>query len=100
MSGYKNPPKFDSINKPYDRYIEELKTWCFVTELEKERQAPAVILSFPEEDPSGIRDKVFNELKLDEVSQKYGIKKLITYLDKLFKKDELSEVYERYTLFN
>ena len=26
--------------------------------------------------------------------------KLITYLDKLFKKDELSEVYERYVLFN
>ena len=26
--------------------------------------------------------------------------KLITYLDKLFKKDELSEVYERYVLFD
>ena len=100
MSGYKSPPVFNSKEKPYDRYVEELKAWCFVTELDKKKQGVAVALSLPENDPSGIRDKVFNELKLENLSQDDGIDTLIKYLDKLFKRDELSEVYERYTVFD
>ena len=37
MSNYKNPPEFNSKAKPYERYIEELKAWCVVTDLDKEK---------------------------------------------------------------
>lgn len=99
MSSYKNPPEFNSVSKPYDRYIEELNAWCVVTDIAKSKQAVAIALSFPENDPSGIRDKVFNELKLESINRDNGVETLITYMNKLFKKDELAEVYERFTLF-
>ena len=100
MSGYKNPPEFNSKGKPYDRYIEELRAWCIVTELDKKKQGVATALLLPENDPSGARDKVFNELKLETINADNGVDTLITYFDGLFKKDKLSEVYERYIHFD
>ena len=63
MSEYKNPPKFNSTSKPYERYIEELRAWCIVTELDKNKRGLAVALSLPENDPSGIRDKILMKSK-------------------------------------
>ena len=42
MSSYKNPPQFESTTKPYEIYIEELKAWCMVTDLDKEKQGNAI----------------------------------------------------------
>ena len=52
---YKYPPVFDGTSKPYDRYIEELKAWCIVTDLNKAKQGLAVALSLSENDASGAR---------------------------------------------
>ena len=100
MSSFKNPPLFDSVNKPYDRYVDEIRAWAFITDLEKEKQGIAIALSFPENDPSGIRDKVFNEIAVTTLKEENGVETLITYLNTLFSKDELCEVYERYTTFD
>ena len=100
MSSYKNPPQFESTTKPYERYVEELKAWCMVTDFEKEKQGIAIALSLPENDPSGVKDNVFNEVTLDKLNKTDGVETLMTYLDSLFKKDELTEVYERYTSFD
>ena len=100
MSSYKNPPQFESTTKPYERYIEELKAWCMVTDLEEEKQGIATALSLPENDPSGVRDEVFNQVTLGKLNKTDGVEILMTYLDSLFKKDELSEVYERYINFD
>lgn len=100
MSAYKNPPEFNSSGKPYERYIEEVKAWELVTDLHKDKKGLALALSLPEHDPSGIRDKVFNEVKLENIKGENGVKTLITFMDKLFKKDDLSDTYEKYTLFN
>ena len=44
------------------------------------------------------RDKVFlNEIKLQDLNKYTGVELLIKYLGSLFKREELSEVYERYT---
>ena len=99
MRSYKDPPVF-SIHKPYDRYVVELEAWCITTSEPKNKQAVSIALSLPEGDPSGVRDKVFNEVTLAALNKDDGVTTLITYLDKLFKKDELSEVYERYTIFD
>ena len=96
---YKNPPVFDSTSKSYDSYNEELKAWCIVKDLNKAKQGLAVALSMPENDASGVRDKVFNEIKLQDLNKDTGVELLIKCFDSLFKRDELSEVYERYTKF-
>ena len=61
MTDYKKNPSFE--DKLYERYIEELKAWIFVTDLSKEKQGLAVALSFSENVPSQIRDKIFSNLK-------------------------------------
>ena len=94
MNSYKNPPEFNSQMKPYDRYIEELKGWCIVTELDKKKRGIAIALSMPENDPSGVRDKIFNEISLEQLNTDGGVDILINYMNSLFKRDELSDVYE------
>ena len=98
MADYKKPPSFEG--KPYERYIEELKAWTFVTDLAKEKQAFAVALSFSENDPSHIRDKIFCELKIDNLKKETGMETLVEFINKLFKKDELTEMYEYYVSFD
>ena len=92
MSSYKNPPASNSKLKPYDWYAEKLKAWCIATDLAKEKQGKAIALSLPENDPSGVRDKVFNEITWGNLNNE-GVNTLINYFNWLFLKDELSEVY-------
>ena len=63
---YQKPPAFGD-GKPYTRYVEELRAWTYVTNLAKKKQGFAVALSLPEDDQSQIRDKVFNEVDLEEL---------------------------------
>ena len=58
----KNPPVLDSNLKPNERYTEELKTWCLVTDLPKQKQCVTIALSLPESDASGKWDIVVNEI--------------------------------------
>ena len=74
MNNYKNPLVFDCDLKPYDQYIEELKAWCLATDLPKQKQGVAIALSLPESDVSDIRDKVFNEITLTNLSAENGVK--------------------------
>ena len=62
---------------------------CLVTDLPKLKQGVAIALSLPELEASGITDKVFSEITLIYLSAENGVDKLIEYMDKLFKKDEL-----------
>ena len=73
-----------------------LRPGVWVTYLEKEKLGIAIALSLPENDPSEVRDEVFNEVTLDKLNKTDGVKTLLTYLDSLFKKDELNEFYEHY----
>ena len=98
MANYKKPPTFG--DKPYERYIEELNTWTFITELEKDKQAIANALSFPQNDESHTRDKVFSEINMDHLKQEDSIQTLITIMDGIFKKDELTPVYDAYIKFD
>ena len=62
MPVIKDPPPFDSKNKPYNRYKVELDAWTRVTKHEKETWGHIVALSLPEDNPSDIRNKVFDAL--------------------------------------
>lgn len=99
MSAYRTPPIFTE-SKPYGRWVDEIKVWQSVTELEAKKQGPAIALSLPESDGGGVRDKVFSELGVESLNAETGVETLIAFLDKLFKKDELSAAYEVYTDFD
>ena len=60
----------------------------------------AVAISLPENDGSGIRDKVFSVMTIDDLKVADGNTKLITYMDQIFKKDELSDAYETFFDFD
>ena len=49
---------------------------------------------------NSVRDIVFSEISVDVLNADDGVTKLIEFLDKLFKKDELSEAYETYVAFD
>ena len=91
-------PKF-SAEKPYERYKTELNVWKEVTDADKSEHGFLVALSLPEDDESQIRDKVFSEIKIEDLKGEGGFAKLIVYLDSQFAKDDLSETYERYVAF-
>lgn len=52
-----------------------------VTELEKKKQAITTELSMPEDDPSGVRDKIFNEISLVDLNTDNGVKTLIKFMN-------------------
>ncbi|XP_057310466.1 uncharacterized protein LOC130648431 [Hydractinia symbiolongicarpus] len=93
------PPVFND-KKPYNRYVDELKAWTLLTDLEKQKQGIAVALSLPEEDSTQVRDKVFSEISIADLNKEDGIDTLIAFMDNLFKKDELTDMYEHYTNFD
>ena len=95
---FKKLPAFHE-DEAYSRYIEELRAWTYITEVEKKKQGLSVALSLPENDKSQIRDKVFNEINLEDLKTDNGIETLVAFFDSVFKKDELAENYEHYVNF-
>ena len=55
---YKVPPAF-TVLKSYNRWIEEIKVWQALTELEKKKQGLAIALSLPEEEQNSVIDRWF-----------------------------------------
>ena len=92
------PPQF-SKSKCYERYKQELLAWREITELSKKKQGIALALSLPDEDDSGIRAQVFEELSLNELKEGNGFEKLITFLDGKLGKDELEDCLEKFEDF-
>lgn len=91
------PPKFGGT-KTYERWKIELEAWRRVTKIEKASQALTVALSFDED--SDVRDKIFNEIGLDELNVDGGMQKLVQHLDGWYKEDELTGAYTAWNSFN
>ena len=97
VSFYKAPPVFtDKI--PYTRWVNVLKFWDKITKIDAKEKGLAVALSLPVN--SDIRDKVFTEMTVEELNVDDGLKKLITFLDKEYKKEEIAEVYDAWSKFD
>ena len=88
-----SPPSLNST-KSYERFKQELLAWREITELKKEKQGIAVALSLPEDDENRIKDKVFDQISLDDLKSADGLDILLTFLDKHLGKDDLSDSVE------
>ena len=73
---YKVPPVFTEL-KPYSRWVDEVRAWEALTDLDKKKRGIAIALSLPEEGKASIRDKVFNQLTVAELNDDEGVNKLV-----------------------
>ena len=92
-----DPPSLRS--KPYELYRQELLAWREVTELRKEKQGVAIALSLPENDKTQIREKVFEQISIEDLKMENGLDTLITFLDEHLKKDDLADSLEKFEEF-
>ena len=62
-------PPIYTKEKGYERYKQELLAWKEITDAKPEKQGIFVALSLPENDESGIRERVFDEMTLDDLKK-------------------------------
>ena len=93
------PPAYNTA-KGYERYKQELLAWKEITATVKKKQGILIALSLPETDDTGIRERVFDELKIEDLSKEDGLETLMTYMDKQLGKDDLSDCLEKYEQFD
>jgi hypothetical protein len=85
-----NPPVLTK-GKKYERFKQELLAWREITELRKEKQGIAIALSLPEDDESQIREKVFDQIQIEDLKSDDGLTILIGFLDQHLAKDDLTD---------
>ena len=94
-----NPPTYGKA-KSYELYKQEVLAWHEITDLAKEKQGVVIALSLPEDDESQIREKVFSQVKLEDLKKEDGLATLITFLDKHLAKDDLTDSLEKFDSFD
>lgn len=94
-----NPPTLTN-RKAYEQFKAETLAWAQITELNKEKQAIAVALNLPEDDQHKIRERVFEELDLDDLKSKEGLSILFKFLDRHLGHDELTDLLEKFEEFD
>ena len=99
MSLTVNPPTLTKV-KTYERFRQETLAWTEITDLGKEKQAIAIALSLPEEDETMIREKVFDQLQLEDLKGENGISILLNFLDKHLSKDDLTDSLDKFEDFD
>ena len=93
-----NPPSLTK-SKSYELWKIQTLAWSVVTDLSKERQAIAVALRLPEDDKNDIKEKVFGELKLDDLNSENGMSLLFQFLDQHLLADELMDSLKKFEDF-
>ena len=80
-SGYKNPPSFGDGETSYEVWKQELEMWVLVTDMKKEKQALAVVLSL-----KGQAKAIALEIDKVLLNAVTGVAYLLGVLDPIFKK--------------
>ena len=94
MSNMNKSPPLLSKSKSYDDWLKLVEIWRNFTTLEPEKQGPAIVLNLEGE----TQDAVL-ELTTNEISDKDGVTKIITKLNKIYKKDELTQKFNALEAF-
>ena len=73
--------------------------WKEIIDLPKNKQGIAVALSLPVDDEHQIKEKVFDQIPLDDLKTDFGLNILIAFLDKHLAKDDLADSVEKFDDF-
>ena len=99
-TSFKIPPPVFGGDKRFEQYMMEVDAWCAVTHgVAKNDQALLLALSLPDEDPTNIKDKLFNDIPLAELNCEGGVTRFKAFMNNIFTKDDLTIVYERFNQF-
>ena len=91
------PPSFG--DKPYDIYKIQLEAWGEITDIENRKKGMYVALNLPDNDPSKIKEKIFESLDLQTLKEENGLQNLITFMDGHLLKEDLEEAWNRFEEF-
>ena len=87
-AGNKIPPQLSNF-KSYNDWVCLVNIWTKFTDLEPERQGPALVMSL-----SGKALEAIRELDDKDISSQDGVKLIVEKLNILYKKDELHETFQ------
>lgn len=85
-------------DKTWIRYHKELRTWNTFTSVKKEDRGSYIVI-YGLQDGSAIKERIMEEMELEEWNCADGFKNVVTFLEKHLKKDELTDRYEKYVDF-
>ena len=71
-----------------------------MTDLDKNKQGNAIVLSSTEQDEHKLCEKVFRELSIDDLKIENGFNKLLDFLDQKLQKDDISGSCEKFNDFD
>lgn len=94
-----NPPSFTNL-RTYERFKQEPLAWKAITGLSKDKQGIAIALSLPEDNETHIKDKVFDQISIDDLKRDFGLNILLAFLDKHLAKDDLADSLEKFDDFD
>ena len=94
-----NPPIFNKA-KNYERFRQELLALREITDLKEDKQGIALALTLPEDDESQIREKVFDQVPIDDLKSEDGLNVLLNFLDHHLAKDDLTYSLEKFEDFD
>ena len=90
-----DPPLLTSTAS-YEQWKLDTRAWALITDLSREKQAIAVALHLPADHESKIKEKVFEQLELEELQKESGLSTLFDFLDKHLQKDGLTDILETF----
>ena len=93
------PPSFISDTKSYAEYKQDLQRWSRLTSYDKKLQAELVVQCL-DGDPSKIKEKIVSQIGDTLIGNAAGIEALITFLDSIYGKDDMSDIWEKYKAFS
>ena len=93
------PPSFISETKTYEEYKEDLQMWSRITSIDKKLQAEIVVY-YLDGHPSRIKEKIVTKIGASLVGKEEGIKLLIQFLDTIYGKDDMADVWDKYKSFS
>lgn len=94
MSNMNKSPPLLSKSKSHDDWLILVEIWRKFTTLEPEKQGPAIVLSL-----EGEAQDAVSELDTNQISRTDGVAIIIDRLNKIYKKDELTQKYNALEAF-
>ena len=92
------PPAFISEAKSFETYKRDLERWSKLTSVKPELQAFMVVHHL-DGNVSGVKDKIDNGLTDEKLNCTDGIKNLLNFLEAIYKKDTMSDAFDKYKDF-
>ena len=90
------PPSFVSDEKSYSQYKSDLEMWSRISGIDKKIQAEHVVYRLD----SRLKEKVVTQIGDKIRDNADGIKELLEFLDTIYDKDDMADVWDKFSEFS